>query len=146
MKVLTLMDPARATTAAPSSDRQSVSTSGSLSVLDGHRIALFFTGHRNAGENLTVVLQQRAAALGRPIHMCDALLQNRPDLPPELQTILAHCLTHARRRFVDVTVINPLDYLAQLLQHPNELAAHPADWMPWNYQQTLLRSAAPQTS
>ena len=28
--------------------------------------------------------------------------ENLPDLPEELQTILAHCLTHARRRFVDV--------------------------------------------
>src|ERR1700758_4670821 len=31
--------------------------------------------------------------------MCDALSRN---LPGELQTILAHCLAHARRRFVDV--------------------------------------------
>ncbi len=111
MKVLTLLDPARAATAAPSSDRKSVSTSGIISVLDGYRIALFFTGHRNAGENLTVVLQQRAAALDRPIHMCDALPQNLPDLPDELQTILAHCLTHARRRFVDVATNFPEECL-----------------------------------
>src|SRR3954466_10211205 len=31
--------------------------------------------------------------------MCDALTRN---FPGELQTILAHCLAHARRRFVDV--------------------------------------------
>jgi transposase len=42
--------------------------------------------------------------------------------------------------------VNPLDYLTQLLQHPNELAAHPADWMPWNYRETLQRLAAPQSS
>jgi len=41
--------------------------------------------------------------------------------------------------------VNPFDYLTQLLEHPNELAAHPADWMPWNYQQTLQRLAAPQS-
>jgi transposase len=111
MKVLTLMDPTRAATAAPSSDRKSVSTSGIISVLDGHRIALFFTGHRHAGENLTVVLQQRAAALDRPIHMCDALPQNLPDLPRELQTILAHCLTHARRHFVEVALNFPEECL-----------------------------------
>jgi transposase len=34
-----------------------------------------------------------------PIQMCDALSRN---LPGELQTILAHCLAHARRQFVDV--------------------------------------------
>lgn len=281
MKVLTLLDPARAATAAPSSDRKSVSTSGIISVLDEHRIALFFTGHHHAGENLTTVLQQRVAELDRPIQMCDALPQNLPDLPEELQTIVAHCLAHARRHFVDVAAnfpdqclhvlqslkvvytnealakqqgmspperlafhqahsqatmdalklwltaqleekrvepnsglgeaitymlkywepltlflrqpgapldnnvceqalkkailhrknayfyktehgahvgdlfmslihtcelngVNPLDYLTQLLQHPNELAAHPADWMPWNYQETLQRSATPQ--
>jgi hypothetical protein len=118
MKVLTLMDPTRAATAAPSSTRQSVSTSGLLSVPDGPRIALFFTGHRNAGENLTLVLQQRAAALDRPIHMCDALPQNLPDLPPELQTILAHCLTHARRHFVDVAMNFPEEclYVLKALQ------------------------------
>src|SRR6516225_10368340 len=31
--------------------------------------------------------------------MCDALSRN---LPGELRTILAHCLAHARRQFVDV--------------------------------------------
>jgi hypothetical protein len=31
--------------------------------------------------------------------MCDALSRN---LPGELQTILAHCLAHARRQFVEV--------------------------------------------
>jgi hypothetical protein len=39
------------------------------------------------------------------------LPQNLPDLPPELQTILAHCLTHARRRFVDVAVNFPEECL-----------------------------------
>ena len=111
MKILALRNPASAATDAESSDRQRVSTSGIISVLDGHRIALFFTGHRNAGENLTVVLQQRAAALDRPLHMCDALPENLPDLPEELQTILAHCLTHARRRFVDVAVNFPEECL-----------------------------------
>src|SRR5262249_13901065 len=34
-----------------------------------------------------------------PIQMCDALSRN---LPRELHTILAHCLAHARRQFVEV--------------------------------------------
>ena len=45
------------------------------------------------------VLKHRAEELPPPIQMCDALSRN---LPGELQTILAHCLAHARRRFVDV--------------------------------------------
>ena len=83
--------------------RTGVFTSGIVSILGGHRrIALFFTGHRHAGENLADVLQQRASELGRPIQMCDALSRNLPHLPEELQTILAHCLAHGRRQFVDV--------------------------------------------
>jgi len=30
---------------------------------------------------------------------------------------------------------NAFDYLSQLQRHAAELAAHPAAWMPWNYQQ-----------
>jgi transposase len=39
--------------------------------------------------------------------------------------------------------VNPLDYLTQLLKHAEELAAHPADWMPWNYRDTLQKQTAP---
>jgi transposase len=63
-------------------------------------VALFFSGRRHAGENLAEVLQHRAAELPPPIQMCDALSRN---LPGELQTIVANCLAHARRNFVDVS-------------------------------------------
>jgi transposase len=74
-------------------------TSGVVALRDGQRVALFFSGHRHAGENLAAVLQLRAKELPPPIQMCDALSRN---LPGELQTIVAHCLAHARRQFVDV--------------------------------------------
>jgi hypothetical protein len=45
------------------------------------------------------VLRRRAADLGPPIQMCDALSRNGPR---ELKTIVAHCLAQARRQFVDV--------------------------------------------
>ena len=45
------------------------------------------------------VLKHRSAELAAPIQMCDALSRN---LPKELKTIVANCLAHARRRFVDV--------------------------------------------
>jgi len=32
---------------------------------------------------------------------------------------------------------NPLDYLTQLLQHPEEVSANPECWMPWNYRLAL---------
>jgi len=62
-------------------------------------VALFFSGRRHAGENLAEVLKHRAAELPPPIQMCDALSRN---LPGALQTIVANCLAHARRQFVDV--------------------------------------------
>jgi len=264
-------------------DRTGVFTSGIVSILREHRIALFFTGHRHAGENLAAVLKQRACELGRPLQMCDALSRNLPDLPEELQTIVAHCLAHARRQFVDVAGnfpdeclhvllilkevytndalakdqrlspeqrlhfhqknsgpkmdalkawltaqleerkvepnsglgeaitymlkywdqltlflhqpgapldnnvceqalkkailhrknayfyktengarvgdlfmslihtcelngVNPFDYLTALQKHADELSAHPADWMPWNYRDTLVKQTAPSRS
>ena len=75
-----------------------------MSVLDDHRIALFFTGHQHAGENLTDLLKQRAAELDTPIQMCDALSRN---VPEPLKTILGNCLTHGRRRFVEVAANFP---------------------------------------
>jgi transposase len=79
--------------------RTGVFTSGIVSKAGDHEIALFFTGHKHAGENLFDLLQQRSAELGPPIQMCDALSRN---VPKELQTLLANCLAHGRRRFVDV--------------------------------------------
>jgi transposase len=79
--------------------RTGLFTSGVVALRDGHRVALFFSGRRHAGENLAEVLKLRAKELPPPIQMCDALSRN---LPGELQTILAHCLAHARRQFVDV--------------------------------------------
>ena len=86
-------------------DRKGLFTSGIVSAThEGRQIALFFTGHKHAGENLTDVLSHRAAELDAPIQMCDALPQN---IPAELETILANCLTHGRRKFVDVVDIFP---------------------------------------
>jgi len=79
--------------------RTGLFTSGVVALRDGRHVALFFSGRRHAGENLAEVLKLRVAELPRPIQMCDALSRN---LPGELQTIVAHCLAHARRRFVDV--------------------------------------------
>ena len=91
--------PGAAGDASDSEERRGLYTSGVVALRDDHRVALFFSGRRHAGENLAEVLKHRAEELPPPIQMCDALSRN---LPGELQTILAHCLAHARRRFVDV--------------------------------------------
>lgn len=82
--------------------RKAVYTSAILSKVGEHRIALFITGHNHAGENLEAVLKHRTENLPAPIQMCDALAANTVGEAGELNTILAHCLAHARRRFVEV--------------------------------------------
>ena len=94
-----IMEVAKARNAEPeSSGRTGCFTTGIVSVHEDHNIALFFTGTNHAGENLEEVLKQRAKDLGPPIQMCDALSRNPPE---DLATILANCVSHARRRFVE---------------------------------------------
>jgi len=111
MTVLALAPGARAPDLGEEPDavppgRTGVFTSGLVATRDGRRVALFFTGHRHAGENLARVLAERAADLGPPIQMCDALSRN---LPKPLTVVLAHCLAHARRKVVEVTPSFPAE-------------------------------------
>lgn len=101
MRVLKLTPEQRAAAlgAEAGETRTGVFTSGIVSVGDGHKIALFFTGARHAGENLGEVLKRRAAELPVPIQMCDGLSHNLPD---EFETLLGKCNLHARRYFVEV--------------------------------------------
>jgi len=96
-------------------ERRGLFTTGIISVYEGHRIALFFSGRKHAGENLRDVLLQRVAELGAPIQMCDALSRN---LPNELETIVANCLAHGRRQFVDVVAYFPeeCEYVLEALK------------------------------
>ena len=80
-------------------ERTGVYTSGIVAVGQGHRIALFFTGAKHAGENLETVLAQRAKELPAPIQMADMLSHNTAG---DFTTILAGCMAHSRRRYVDV--------------------------------------------
>jgi transposase len=83
--------------------RTGVFTSGIVSIGEGHQIALFFTGARHAGENLTEVLKRRAVDLPPPIQMCDGLSRN----VPEFETLLGKCMVHARRNYVEVEASFP---------------------------------------
>ena len=102
MRVLSL-DRGAASDVDIAAERTGVFTSGIVSIGEGYRIGLYFTGRKHAGENLADVLKQRAAGLDAPIQMCDALSRNLPKLPEKLEIIIGHCLAHARRHFVEVT-------------------------------------------
>lgn len=91
--------PPTAETIVPDVDRTGLFTTGVVAENGPHRIALFFTGRRHAGENLEEVLRRRAAKLPPPIQMCDALSRNYPE---QFETIVANCLAHARRKFVEL--------------------------------------------
>jgi transposase len=110
----------------PSDERTGVFTSGIVSVDQGRKIALYFTGGRHAGENLAEVLRQRSAELPSPIQMCDALSRNVPKLPVGVEILLANCLAHGRRQFVDVAENFPhecryvLEMLGQVYGHDAE--------------------------
>jgi hypothetical protein len=97
------------------SPRCGMYTTGIVSTCENRRIALFFTGRRHAGENLKDVLTHRDDALPPPIQMCDPLSRNMPD---ELKTIVANCLAHGRRQFVDVVDAFPkeVEYVLRALE------------------------------
>ena len=97
----------------PHKGRVGIFCSGIVSVGD-HRIALFFTGRKHAGENLSDVLQARAEELAAPLQMCDGLDRNRP---AAFDTIVGNCLVHARRNYVAVAESFPAEvrYVLDLL-------------------------------
>jgi len=99
MKVLSLLQENATLTAEGSEERTGIFTTGILAEVDGHRIALFFTGRKHAGENLDAVLEQRQEGLPAPIQMSDGLSSNKLKTA---QTREANCCTHSRRKYVEV--------------------------------------------
>ena len=74
-------------------------TSGVVSTWEGRQIALFFSGRQHAGENLTDVLAGVPRTWPRRSRCA---MRCRGICRRELETIVAHCLAHGRRQFVDV--------------------------------------------
>jgi transposase len=101
-------------------DRTGTFTTALVSEVGNYRIALYCSGKHHAGENLSALLAQRAADRRPPIQMCDALSRN---IPHDATTILAHCLVHGRRYFVNLVESFPdkvrfvLDTLGTVFYH-----------------------------
>jgi transposase len=113
-------------TREPSDERTGVFTSGIVSTSQGWKIALYFTGRQHAGENLADVLQQRARHADPPIQMCDALSRNVPKFAAGVEILLANCLAHGRRQFVDVAENFP-DQCRNVLEMLGEVYGHDAE-------------------
>jgi len=120
IKVLSLMKQQQ----LEDSKRKGMFTTAIVARTEEQTIACFFTGSNHAGENLEDLLSRRIAQLPPPIQMCDALSRN---LPGTFKTILANCLTHGRRNFVDTIPAFPeqaeyvIDILARVY-HVDDLA------------------------
>lgn len=98
-RVLVLMAERNRAEAAGKSTPKAINTSGIVALLGEQRVVLFFTGHAHAGQNLERVLAQRARELAAPMQMCDALASN---MAGDFATVICHCLSHGRRKVVEV--------------------------------------------
>jgi transposase len=117
MRILDLRRPGSATAAQMDPKRKGTFTSNLLAYVESRPLALYFTGWQHAGENLGQVLRLRSADLEPQIQMCDALSRN---MSLEFKTILAHCLSHARREFVTMAPSFPNE-CRQVLQSLGEV-------------------------
>ena len=105
------------------SKRTGIFTSGIISKVEGQEVVLFYTGRNHAGENLDELLKHREEELAPPIQMSDALSCNTSG---EFETIVASCLVHARRNFVDVVNSFP-EKVKFVLEQFGEVYKHEAE-------------------
>ena len=123
MKILALNTELQKALEEGEKTRTGIFTSGIVSTREGHEIALFFTGNKHAGENLEALLQQREEQCPPPIQMSDALACNTSG---DFETIVAHCLVHARRHFVDLVDSFP-EEVRYVLEELGEVYKHDAE-------------------
>lgn len=79
--------------------RKGIYTTGIISTIGDHKIILYFTGRRYAGENLDNLLGNRKSP-DTPIVVSDASRTNAVD--KDKKTVSSLCLAHSRRKFVDI--------------------------------------------
>ena len=120
VKILQLLKENQRIEQESSKERTGIFTPAIVAVCGDHEATVFFTGRQHAGENLEEVLQRRAAELEMPMQMCDGSSRN---VPKEFATILANCMSHGRRKFVEVVDTFPqecrfvLESLRQVYRH-----------------------------
>jgi hypothetical protein len=84
---------------AASATPKATGTSCIVAQAPKYEVVLYFTGPAHAGKNMEKVQALRAPGLPPPVYMCDALAANTAG---DFITVLCHCLSHGRRRVVDV--------------------------------------------
>jgi transposase len=88
-------------------ERVGLQTSGVVVELhSGVKVVLYFNGRQHAGENVEEIYRLRDPGLPPPIQMSDALACN---FCGERKRVVCKCLVHARRKFVEVRRIYPVE-------------------------------------
>lgn len=88
----------------PKKERMGTYTTCVMGKMDGHSVALYYSGVKHAGENLASILQHRDPEKPPILQMCDALSAN---VPKSMKTILCNCLGHGFRKFRDLVDFYP---------------------------------------
>jgi len=107
----------------PKKERVGIFTTAMLSCFENREIALFFTGRKHTGENITELFKKREEGLATPLLMVDGAARNIPD---NLKAILMNCLTHGRRQFIGLEEAFPeeikyvIDLLADIYRYDAE--------------------------
>jgi hypothetical protein len=129
----------------PDPERVGMFTTAIVSITNDQPIALFYTGRKYAGENLSALLDARDPSLSPPTTMSDGL--DSRNTPHGHEVVSSNCLTHGRRGFVDQIINFPhecrrvLDALRKVyvvdahckkakLSHDERLAIHQRDSAP----------------
>jgi hypothetical protein len=105
-------------------ERTGMHTTALVVKVGEHTAILYYSSRRHAGENLQVLLDQRAAGLDKPLAMSDALSSN--EVTQEATLIRCHCLAHGRRKFSDLAEVFPhacqvvLEVLRQVFDHDEQ--------------------------
>lgn len=122
VKILSLM---KENEMLPEGARRGMQTTGMVAQVGARRIVLYQSGRLHAGEDVEELLRLRPQALSPPVQMGDALSNNWTG---EFSRIVAKCLAHARRQFIEIEAAFPseckrvLDTLSEVYQ--TEAATH----------------------
>jgi len=113
--------------------RTGLYTTGIVANHQSHQIALFFTGRKHAGENLSELLAERDPSRSPPITMSDAKSGTIPD---NVETVVSFCNAHARRKFVDIAEDFPDECLYVIVTVFGKLYQHDGEAKEKNLDQT----------
>jgi hypothetical protein len=79
--------------------RRGMQTSGIISEVGDKKIAIYASGRKHSGENITELIKEREIGLSVPVQMGDPLAANWTG---EYEREEVNCLAHARRQFTDI--------------------------------------------